>query len=175
MVNDLSKEEIYEFIVGDFESAWNSLAGNPDHKLGRGNFMFASQAMKLLEFAARLYSSDSTGKMHTIFSNELNKIESKYFTPLPSPCVGRNFDFVPPHVGDTSGRTLLWILFDLIRNGLAHQYQQIIVNLTDKKLFYISLSVGAEHGRYLNVVAGSRPMDHLGYNYDKSGEFSFLI
>jgi hypothetical protein len=175
MVSDLSESRIYEFIVSDFEGAWNSIAGNPNHKIGRGNFMFANQAMNLLEFAARLYNDDRTGKVHGIFSAELNKIEPRYFTLLPSSCVGKNNEFILPHMGDTSGKTLLWVLFDLIRNGLAHQYQQIIVNLTDKKRFYVSLAIGAEHARYLNITAGSRPVDHLGYNYDNSCDLKLKV
>jgi hypothetical protein len=38
---------------------------------------------------------------------------------------------------------------------VGHQYQQIIVDLTEKKHFYISLS-GAKHIRYLDMIAKSR-------------------
>ena len=47
-----------------------------------------------------------------------------------------------------SGDSLLAALSDLIRHGLAHQYQQIVVHLNDEKHFYISLT-GATYGRYL--------------------------
>jgi len=40
------------FLVGDFEAAWDSLASN-DGPTHRGNFMFAMQAMVLLELACR--------------------------------------------------------------------------------------------------------------------------
>jgi hypothetical protein len=101
-------------------------------KIGRGNFMFGRQAMNLLEFAARLCTNDATGKTLTDFSNELFKIDPKYFTQLPSPCAS-NSNFVLPHIGDTTRNPLLWALFDLIRHGLADQYQQLSVNLTDDK------------------------------------------
>jgi hypothetical protein len=180
MVRNLSEQEIFDFIVSDFEGAWNSVADKPDkpgEKIGRGNLMFASQAMNLLEFAARLYSNDSTGQIHTTFSKELNKIEPKYFTLLPSPCVATNTEFTLPHMGDTTGRTLLWVLFDLIRNGLAHQYQQIIVDLNDKNKnrFCVSLAIGAEYKRSLSEATRSRPVDHLAYSFDSSGDLMLKI
>jgi|SRR6266496_4501261 len=86
MVQNLTAENIYRFIVDDFKGSWNSVASNSDQGIGRGNFMFASQAMSLLEFAARLCASDTSGKIHGNFSNNLNNIEPKYFTSLPGPC-----------------------------------------------------------------------------------------
>ena len=134
MVGNLTPEEIHQFIVSDFRAAWNSIADNNDTTIGRGNFMFERQAMTLLEFASRLYTNDATGIMQRNFSSELHKIEPKYFTLLPVPCATTK-EFILPHIGDKSGRTLLWSLFDLIRHGLAHQYRQIIVNLNDSKHF----------------------------------------
>ena len=55
MVNNLSVDDVHLFITVDFMDSWNSLAANPDKKIGRGNFMFGRQAMNLLEFAVRLY------------------------------------------------------------------------------------------------------------------------
>jgi hypothetical protein len=57
-------------------------------------------------------------------------------------------EFILPYIGSTSGDSLLTALFDLIRHGLVHQYQQIVVHLNDEKHFYISLT-GATYGRYL--------------------------
>ncbi len=85
MVNNLPPEILYRFIVNDFEDAWNSLARNPSAK-GRGNFMFARQAMTLLEFAARLCFADSLGTALVAFSKALFKIEPKYSTCLPGVC-----------------------------------------------------------------------------------------
>lgn len=79
MVKNLSVDEVHFFITGDFIGAWNSLAANPDKNIGRGNFMFGRQAMNLLEFAARLCTNDSTGNALKNFSNELFKIELRYF------------------------------------------------------------------------------------------------
>lgn len=118
--------------------------------------MFAKQATMLLEFAARLCKSDTTGNVLKNFSNELNKIDPNYFRVLPSSCVKnvvkQNNQFVLPNIGNTTGKTLLWALFDLVSNGLAHQYQQIIVELKDNKRFYVSLARGADFQGYLSVA-----------------------
>jgi hypothetical protein len=112
--------------------------------------------------------------MQRNFSSELHKIEPKHFTPLPASCATTK-EFILPHTGDKSGKTLLWPLFDLIRHGLAHQYQQIIVGLNDGKHFYISLT-GVDYGRYLDVATNlQRPREHLGYTFDKDGDLGLKI
>jgi hypothetical protein len=52
MVKNLTPEKIHLFIVEDFKGAWDSIAANPKSEMGRGNFMFARQAMNLLESAS---------------------------------------------------------------------------------------------------------------------------
>lgn len=132
MARNLPAETLYEFITNDFEDAWNSLAGNPSAH-GRGTFMFALQAMILLEWAARLCSSDATGAALLEFSQSLKQVEPKYFTLLPGNCPGQ-----------------------------AHQYQQIVVGLTDGKHFVVSLT-GASFGSHLHsILPSERPSDHLG-------------
>lgn len=173
MVRNLSVIEIYDFIAGDFRACWDSLANNPDPDINRGNFMFGRQAMNLLEFACRLYEGDQTGQARIDFSNELNSIESKYFTLLPSSTTSSR-DFTLPHLGNTSGNLLLWSLFDLIRHGLAHQYQQIIADLNDGHHYFVQLT-GASVGRILNNVEALRPHDHLGYFSDDDGDIGMKI
>lgn len=136
--------------------------------------MFGRQAMNLLELAARLCDGDPTGSALTTLSTELEKIEPKYFTALPSPCPAPS-DFTLPHDGNTIGSLLLWAMFDLIRHGLAHQYQQIIVNLTDGKKFYIQLT-GAGIGRSLSAVRRKRRPDaHLAYFVDSDGDVGLKV
>jgi hypothetical protein len=171
MVKNLTTEEIHRFIVDDFSGAWDSVAANSNQGIGRGNFMFASQAMSLLEFAARVYSYDTSKNLHRNFSTNLYKIEPKYFTLFPAACA-MTTEFTLPHDGDTTGRTLLWALFDLVRNGLAHQYQQIIVDLNDGKHFSISLT-GANLGQYLNTVKKSHM--HPAYTFDHDGDLELKI
>ena len=171
MVQNLNPNEIYQFIVSDFRGAWDSIAANYNQSIGRGNFMFAFQAMNLLEFASRLCDNDS--KLLNNFSNEINRIDPKYFTLLPGPC-GLTTEFDLPYIVNNKGDSLLCAFFDLIRNGLGHQYQQIIVDLTNKKHFYVSLS-GAERDRYLNVIAKSRSPRHLAYTIDSDGDLGLAL
>jgi hypothetical protein len=172
MVTNLTPEEIHRFIVEDFKGAWNSVAANPDTSIGRGNFMFARQAMNLLEFGSMLCAGDPSHAALTDFSNCLHQIEPKYFTQLPSPCASTT-GVVLPHLGNTSGNLLLWALYDLIRNGLAHQYQQILVQLSDGNYFFITLT-GAAHRKYLNSATSSRPNSHLGIRVN-SHNVSLLV
>jgi hypothetical protein len=55
MVQNLNPNEIYQFIVSDFRGAWDSIADNYNQSIGRGNFMFAFQAMNLLELFILLF------------------------------------------------------------------------------------------------------------------------
>jgi hypothetical protein len=169
MIENLSPQQIYTFIVKDFEWAWDSFAEN-HAKIGRGNFMFARQAMSLLEFAARAYGKDAD--LHKTFSEVLFKIEPKYFTVLPGP-VGSTKDFKLPHIGNKD--ILLWSLFDLIRNGLAHQYQQLFAELIDGKHFYVTLG-GATYHRYLGKIAASRSSNskYLDYAFSTDGDLNCI-
>jgi hypothetical protein len=53
------------------------------------------------------------------------------------------------------------MIFDLVRNGQAHQYQQITARLDDDRALVIGLT-GAQRGVFLKdaLVAG-RPAEHL--------------
>jgi hypothetical protein len=173
MNGNLNANEIYNFITGDFRVCWDSLAANSDPNISRGNFMFGRQAMNLLEFACRLYEADRTGQAGFDFSNQLNKIESRYYTRLPLPTVATR-GFTLPNLGNNSGDLLLWSLYDLIRNGLAHQYQQIIVNLNGGQLYFVQIT-GASAGRTIDYVRNHRPNDHLGYFSDIQGNTGIKI
>lgn len=105
MVKNLTPENICHLIVSDFEGAWDSVALNLS-EIGRGNFMFARQAMNLLEFASILCESDSTKKSLPSLSDELKKIEPRYFTDLPGPCA-KTKDFTLPNDGNVTGSLLL--------------------------------------------------------------------
>lgn len=150
---------IVSVLVGDFEATWDSLAANPAPQ-NRGNFTFALQSMVLLEVACRVCESDSSGSSLRALSEELAKRDRRYFTTIPS-SVPAPKKFQLPHVGPDPSRELLAALFDLVRNGQAHQYQQMRAKLTDGVEFGISIT-GAEHGASLSrTFAAGRPRDHL--------------
>lgn len=166
MIQNLAPQKIYSFITNDFEHAWKSLASTRSAG-GRGNFMFGLQAMILLEFAARLCYSDKTGKALKDLSGKLFEIEPKYSTPMPGVCAHfRDYD-LPCRSESSKGKELLWAIFDLVRNGEAHQYQQIVVNLADGADWAITLT-GAEFDRHLQSAPASRPVDHLSYCRDQN-------
>ncbi|MCL0036374.1 hypothetical protein M1N47_03020 [Dehalococcoidia bacterium] len=172
MGQNLSPETIYQFIVNDFEDGWNSLAWNPSAR-GRGNFMFALQAMILLEFTARLCYVDPSRTALADLSRALFQVEPKYSTRLPSVCADF-LEFDLPY-NNSKGDELLWALFDLIRNGQAHQYQQIFVRLTDGKNWGICLT-GAALGHHLELVSRSpRSPEHLGYSITHQGDLWLLL
>jgi hypothetical protein len=135
MVTNLTPEKIHLFIVEDFKGAWNSIAANSDPKIGRANFMFARQAMNLLEFAARLCHTDPSFVALRDFSTELKNIEAKYFTLLPGKSQHPS-DFILPYTSSSNETSLLAVLYDLIRNGLAHQYQPNRILQRRYKLIY---------------------------------------
>lgn len=72
MVRNLTPQNIYELITGDFEGAWDSVAANHS-QIARCNFMFARHAMNLLEFASILCESDSSKQAIQTLSVELKK------------------------------------------------------------------------------------------------------
>lgn len=134
MIQNLPPETIFEFIVRDFEDAWNALADSSSAR-NRGNFLFARQTMVQLEWVARLAGTDATGSALADYSAEPNRIEPRYFTQLPG-SAPKPKDFYLPSVSSANQeRQLLWALYDLIRHGQAHQYQQIPVELSDGKDF----------------------------------------
>lgn len=119
-------------------------------------------------------TNDASGKALRDFSNELFKIDQRYFTQLPSPCAS-NAGFVLPHIRNTGDNLLLSALFDLIRHGLAHQYQQLSINLTDGKNFFISLT-GADYGRFLNLSRKpQKSSSHLRFYDDADGDLGLLV
>ena len=129
--------DLYRFITSDFEGAWNAVAAALP--AARGNMMFAREAMLLLEWSARYCASRAIA--HAQLSNALFQIEPGYFTVLPGPC-GDNRDFTLPSAPfhRPPQAQLLWALFDLVRNGLGHQGQQILARLPDRRLFGVVIS-----------------------------------
>jgi hypothetical protein len=165
--HDLPASSLARFIREDFRAAWDAVASLPADVGGRGNFMFARQAMSLIELAGRTCARDSTNGALTSLSQALEAIDPRYFTPLPGPCArpgmnSRHVEWTLPFRASANPQEaqLLWALFDLVRHGQAHQYQQIMVELNDGTIWGISLT-GATAGRTLAKLQANRPSDHL--------------
>ncbi len=167
----LPPKDIFDFIVNDFEGAWDALAKDSSAK-GRGNFMFTMQAMVLLEFGARLCTSDSTSMAIRDWSNELFSKRPLYATKLPGLCCGVSRDFTLPYKNN-QGDELLSALWDMVRNGHVHQYQQVVAELRDT---YWGFSIsGVEIGLTIAEAKRARPASHLGFYRDSDGNIWSII
>ena len=175
---DLPEETIIDFIIGDFESAWEALA-NLQGSMPRGNFLFARQAMTLLEVVCRLCKSDQTGSALKAFSSELESRDSRYFTRLPGPCwtpsPRTRSAFELPSRGPDPDNQMIAAIFNLIRNGQAHQYQQTRAVLSDGKNFRFALT-GADYGLSLShSLTSGRPSQHLQASIAANGDLQVAI
>ena len=131
--------------------------------------MFGRQAMSLLELACRVCAMDASGKAIQDLSDAIDKREPRYFTKLPGVCWhSKRRAFGLPSKGSNPDNQLIAAVFNLVRNGLSHQYQQMRAALSDGKEFGVSLT-GADYGSYLsNTFAQGRPSKHLSTNRDQN-------
>jgi len=147
-------------MVVDFQDAWNALAMS-DTAEGRGNFLFARAGMGMLEFVSRLCSSDQSEEALRSLSTALERIEPRYFTPLPAPVARPGIyrgtvEWTLPHAaGSNPEAQLLWALFSVVRHGQAHQGQQCMAELVDGSTFGVSIS-GAERGLTIESARARR-------------------
>jgi len=171
---DLNPEQAFHYLTNDFESLWECMAGNQSPEAGRGNFAFALHAMVFLEWCSRLCAADPSGEALTQLSDALVALEPRYFARLPSECqVPKSFQL--PTQGEPS-RELIALIFDLIRNGQAHQYQQQTLVLPSGEFFGISLSGAAPGNSLKKLRDGYRPPHHLGLLREgRDGELGWLV
>ena len=170
---NLEAHELYASLIADFESAWDALAMSKTAS-GRGNCMFGRQAMALLEWACRLSKSDASGEALRLLANKLAAIDGRYFTHLPTAC-GSTKGFDLPYLpGWPADEQLLSAMFDVIRNGLAHQSQQITVDLLDGAHWVMSLT-GASYGATLAKAAAERPQEQKHLGVGRVGRAVFLL
>lgn len=154
---NMTPKEIYGLITGDFESLWDSLSST-ENSTYRGNFTFALLDMVLLEYISRVCRQDKSGGLLRKFTDCLDSLDKRYFEVINRwHGLNPNAEYTIPYKTQ-EGKEVLSFLFDLIRNGQAHQYQQIIANLKDCSIG-IRIS-GAEFGVKLNTVkARSKHLD----------------
>jgi hypothetical protein len=164
------ESEIYDFITGDFHSCWDALAAKTKAEASnRGNFLFALQAAILLEWIGRLCANDPTARQD--FASELHKIDPRYFADLPDRCPAPSQDFTFPGLpGKDERKSLLAALWELIRNGQAHEYHDIIVGLTCGKRWVLAIK-GVIPMLTLAEVDRQRPnLRHLDYQIAPDGD-----
>jgi len=172
---NVDHRDLYLWIVRDFETAWNAVAALPEGKdQGRGNVMFGRQAMGLLEWAVRVAQSDSSGRALNDFARSLAEAEPRYFTVLPGACVPEGGELVLPSLpGSEPGTQLLSAMFDLIRHGGAHQYQQITVDLGDGH--WVMSLTGAAPEMTLERALSERARDQSHLGFGRAGDTVFMV
>jgi hypothetical protein len=148
---NLPPESIYQFIKGDFTSLWDSLALNKNPS-NEGNFTFALLGMILLEFIATYCKIDKSGGKIKDFSEKLRSIDPRYFREFPAFKPSKRIRKLGLPTISGESNEFVHILFDLIRNGQAHHYQQTIVDLQDAR-FEVSISgrIGVQ-GRFEGLL-----------------------
>lgn len=151
---EMSLGTIRTAFVRDFYDSWNALARDRE-ATGRGNFMFAFMATNYLEWAATV--AHQSPEVAKAFARELRRVDSNYFKKLPTSWPTKPPRWFPPSRGIQ--QHLLWALFDLVRNGIAHRYQQIDAVLNDGARFRVQLT-----GAQVPATPGAetrRSRDHL--------------
>jgi hypothetical protein len=174
-LGNLAPNTLFSFLMRDFESAWDSMATcNPEPDVG-GNFLFARQAMSVLELASRVAAADRSGITLRHFSERLRDADKRYFIELPGPIQLPRFR-LPALPRETEDRQLLGAIFDLLRNGLAHLSQQIPATLRDGKLFGLSLA-GVSPGVTIEVAKHDRDRraTHLKCMVSENGHTYLLL
>lgn len=153
-----------------FQTGESRALSDPINPPGGGNFMFALLSMILLEFACRVCARDKTGVALQELTKILQKRERPYFTPIPGTC-NTTSEFTLP--GTNPQSHLLGMMFDLIRNGKAHQYQSAIAILADGE---VDIDItGAASDRSLTRPGRRHSRRHLRYKLSPSGDLSLYI
>lgn len=174
----LPARTLFDFLRKDFQRAWDAMAlAEFDQDVG-GNFMFARQAMVLLELASRVASADAR---LDAFSAEIERVDPLYFWPLPGGRKWPTFDLPSSQAAGDRRTQLLPVLFDLVRHGQLHLGEQIPVRLGDGKFFGVALG-GVTPGVTLDSLrrepsrtAIERSPDHLVFCKRKAGHFELWI
>ncbi len=136
--------------------------------------MFALLGVVLLEWACQLCKSDPTKQALEDFGKALQKLNPRYFTRLPAACEGSK-NFTLPSIDSDPKRTLLAGIWDMIRNGQAHQYQDISVTLEGGGQWILMIR-GVQHGVSLSELAATRfSVHHLEYCIDSDDDVLLYI
>jgi hypothetical protein len=122
-----------------------------------------------LEWIGRLCANDSIARQG--FASELQTIDPRYFAELPDRCPAPSQDFTFPGLpGKDELKSMLAALWDLIRNGQAHEYHDIIVGLTCGKRWVLMIK-GVLPTLTLAEVDRQRPnLRHLDYQIAPDGD-----
>jgi hypothetical protein len=155
---------IFKFITGDFEATWKAIT-----KGGGGcNYLLGLHAMIFLEWIMNICKLDNTGKAHKKFFEELKMLDQRYFVRLPAPYRSKPPSFFPsPISGMPKAQVFLVMLFDLVRNGTAHSYDQVAFLADGKHL--LAKMLGARPHQSLDNLEAKYRTRHLTTESDGDG------
>lgn len=167
---EVEGSQLFRFLVDDFSAAWDALVTTTESFDAGGNFAFAAMSTVLIELCCRVAQSNATAYAH--FAERLEEEEPRYFSELPfSVKRGKRSakEFALPrsqrYADRPADRQLIAAVFDLLRNGLVHQYQQIVARTADGKTFGLSLTGVDPRNRpprYRDLLRGpGKPPGHL--------------
>lgn len=160
---------LFENLCVDFEAAWDALATSEFADRTSGSFLFARQAMLLVELATTVARQDAATLQ--CFARELQKREALLFKRIPYK-PGRGTRGCVPRLAPDGDPTseLIEMLFDLVRNGHAHFGHQLYAPLKDGGAFGVVL-LGVEKGRTIDKVRprGGRTVHHLSCTKQSDG------
>lgn len=144
------------FFINDFCSLWNALAKvSNDEMDGRSNFLFAKEAMRLLELICRGCTSE---ELLNSFSKELNSRNPFYFIHIPvfqeykpqgiKTLTEGTFSGINLPRSSSGSPILLWLLFDMLRNGITHHAIQCALAVGNDRIF-----IGVAGNQHLGNLA----------------------
>jgi len=160
---------LFDNLCVDFEAAWDAMATTEFAERTNGGFLFARQAMLLLELASTVAGQDPA--TFRGFSRELQKREPLLFKPIPyRPGPGTRGRIPRVAAGGDPTSELIALLFDLVRNGHAHFGHQLYAPLKGGRGFGVVL-LGVGKGRTIERVrpSGGRIFEHLACSKQTDG------
>jgi hypothetical protein len=166
---------LFDNLCADFEMAWDAMAATDLAGRANGSFLFARQAMLLVELASTVARQDPTTRRR--FSRELQAREALLFKRVPyqphsstRKCVPR----IAPEGDPTS--ELIALLFDLVRHGQAHYGHQLYAPLKDGRGIGVVL-LGVWKGRTIDKIRphGVRTYEHLSCTKQRDGSLVMTL
>jgi hypothetical protein len=169
--SDEHSKRLLQYCISDYSSLWNALAQFPvsDFK-GHGNYYFAKQSMLFLELVSRM----ATNSLLETYSRALKNRNDDYFLQfafddyskqgkriVTTGFLERDGDMKLPFEPTAPEQPiLLWFMFDLVRNGMAHQAEQITLKVNSTESVVVGMS-GVHHFGTLFVSENERKTRRL--------------
>ncbi|HEY4280551.1 MAG TPA: hypothetical protein VGM91_20175 [Conexibacter sp.] len=167
---------LFENLCIEFELTWDAMASTVFSEQTGASFLFARQAMLLVELASSVASQDHATFRR--FAAELQAQDARLFKSIPAYKSGPQTRKCVPRiapVGDARS-DLITLLFDLMRNGLAHYGHQVYAPLADGRAVGVVLLDSMWRGRTLESVRdGGKTIHHLSCTLQADGNLAIRL